>query len=190
MPHKRNPELSERVCGLARVVRGHAVTALENVALWGERDISHSSAERIILPDSCMAIDYMLSLFAGVITDLRVYPERMQHNLESTKGVVFSQRVMLAMVEQGAGREQAYATVHRLSMESSDGGKDFRNLARTDPEVGERLNSTELEDLFDYQYYIRYVDDIFSGVGLIEEPESRPAETEAASAARQHEEPT
>ena len=180
MPHKRNPELSERVCGLARLVRGHSVTALENVALWGERDISHTSAERVILPDACMAVDYILGLFADVITDLRVYPERMRHNLESTRGVVFSQRVLLALVEKGAGREQAYAGVHRLSMESAEEGKDFRDLARADGEIASRLSRTELEDLFDYQYYVRYVDEIFSRAGLAEESVSRPAEAKAA----------
>ena len=106
MPHKRNPELSERVCGLARLIRGHAVTALENVALWHERDISHSSAERLILPDSCMALDYIMSIFTGVINGLRVYPDRMKQNIEMTRGLVFSQRVMLALVESGLSRER------------------------------------------------------------------------------------
>ena len=166
MPHKRNPELSERVCGLARLVRGHAVTALENVALWGERDISHSSAERIILPDSCMALDYMLDLFTGVITGLRVYPDRMRQNMESTRGVLFSQRVLLALVEKGMSREEAYEAVHRCSMASWSEGKDFRDLVRSDPDVASRLSPTELEALFDYQYYVRHVDEIFSRVGL------------------------
>ena len=166
MPHKRNPELSERVCGLSRLIRGHAVTALENVALWGERDISHSSAERVILPDASMALDYMLSLFAGVVRNLRVYPDRMRHNIESTKGVLFSQRVMLAMVEKGASREDAYGVIHRLSMVSWDEGKDFRDLLRSDPEVTRQLSPTELEDLFDYKYYVRHVDETFDRVGL------------------------
>ena len=167
MPHKRNPELSERVCGLSRLLRGHAVTALENVALWGERDISHSSAERIILPDSCMALDYILSLFSGVIAGLRVYPERMMRNMESTRGMVFSQRVLLALVEKGISREDAYETVQRCSMESWDEDKDFRELVRSDPGVATRFSREELEGLFDYQYYVRHVDEIFTRVGLL-----------------------
>ncbi len=166
MPHKRNPELSERVCGLARLIRGHAVTALENVALWGERDISHSSAERITLPDSCLATDYILNLFAGVISSLRVHPERMWENIESTRGVVFSQRVLLALIEKGHGREDAYGTIHRLAMESWNEGSDFRDLVRQEPMVTDALPSAELEPLFDYQYYVRHVDEIFERVGL------------------------
>ena len=118
MPHKRNPELSERVCGLARLIRGHAVTALENVALWHERDISHSSAERLILPDSCMALDYIMDIFTGVINGLRVYPDRMKQNIEMTRGLVFSQRVMLALVESGLSREKAYEITQRCAMRS------------------------------------------------------------------------
>ena len=166
MPHKRNPELSERVCGLARLVRGHAVTALENVALWGERDISHSSAERIILPDSCMATDYILDLFAQVIRELRVYPDRMRQNMESTRGVLFSQRVLLALVEKGMAREAAYGVVHRRAMESWDGGRDFRELAASEREIADRLSNAELDALFDYGYYVRHVDEIFQRVGL------------------------
>ncbi len=166
MPHKRNPELSERVCGLSRLVRGHALTAMENVALWGERDISHSSAERIILPDACMALDYMLSLFADVIRGLRVFPERMRQNMESTRGALFSQRVMLAMVEKGMTRGDAYALVHRRSMESWEEGKDFRDLVRADPDVSGWLSAEKLETLFDYEYYVRHVDEIFERVGL------------------------
>ena len=166
MPHKRNPELSERVCGLSRLVRGHAVTALENVALWGERDISHSSAERVILPDACMAVDYILSLFADVMRGLRVYPDRMRHNMESTQGVLFSQRVMLAMVEKGVSRDDAYGAIHRLSMQSWDEGKDFRELVRSDHKIAKRLSTEELDDLFDYKYYVRHVDEIFHRVGL------------------------
>ena len=166
MPHKRNPELSERVCGLSRLIRGHAVTALENVALWGERDISHSSAERVILPDASMALDYILSLFNEVMRGLRVYPDRMRKNIESTRGVLFSQRVLLALVEKGMSREEAYGVVHRRSMESDSEGKDFRELVRSDSVVADRLSPTELDGLFDYQYYIRYVDEIFSRAGL------------------------
>ena len=144
MPHKRNPELSERVCGLSRLIRGHAVTALENVALWGERDISHSSAERLILPDATMALDYILDLFAGVVRGLRVYPERMLENMESTRGVLFSQRVLLALVEAGVSREDAYGAVHRCAMRSFDERKDFRDLVKAEPDIAARLSPTDL----------------------------------------------
>ena len=166
MPHKRNPELSERVCGLARLVRGYAVTALENVALWHERDISHSSAERIILPDSCMAVDYILNLFTQVMVGLRAFPERMRENLESTRGIVFSQRVLLALIEKGLSREQAYEIVQERAMHSWDEGLDFRQLLREQSEVAKRLPGTELEGLFDYGYYTRYVDETFKRAGV------------------------
>ena len=167
MPHKRNPELSERVCGLARLVRGHAVTALENVALWGERDISHSSAERVIFPDACLALDYTLDLLAGVIRGLRVYPDRMKQNMELTSGLLFSHRVMLALVEKGCTREAAYETVQRNSARTWDEGKDFRDLLRADPDVTSHLSISEMDALFDYGYYVRYVDDVFHRVGLL-----------------------
>ena len=167
MPHKRNPELSERVCGLARLIRGHSVTALENVALWGERDISHSSAERLILPDSCLALDYMLDLLSGVIRGLRVYPERMKQNMELTKGLLYSQRVLLALVEKGLSRDRAYEIVQRNSAKTWDEDKDFRELIRSDPEVGYQLSPAEIDELFDYGYYLRYVDEIFQRVGLL-----------------------
>jgi adenylosuccinate lyase len=167
MPHKRNPELSERVCGLARLIRGHSVTALENVALWGERDISHSSAERLILPDSCLALDYMLDLLSGVIRGLRVYPERMKQNMELTKGLLYSQRVLLALVEKGLSRDRAYEIVQRNSAKTWDEDKDFRELIRSDPEIGSQLSPAEIDELFDYGYYLRYVDEIFQRVGLL-----------------------
>jgi adenylosuccinate lyase len=169
MPHKRNPELSERVCGIARLIRGHAVTALENVALWGERDISHSSAERIILPDSCLALDYILNLFAGVVRKMHVYPERMRQNVDSTRGVLFSQRVLLALIEKGMAREAAYGVVHSRAMESWEQDLDFREMITAEPEVSERLPSAELEALFDYSYYVRHVGEIFERVGLTKE---------------------
>ena len=166
MPHKRNPELTERVCGLARLVRGHAVTALENVALWGERDISHSSAERIILPDSCMALDYTLDLFAGVVRGMRVYPDRMSANMELTRGLLFSQRVLLTLVERGMSRESAYKVVQANSMRTWDEDRDFRELVRNDPVVKGRISGSELDAIFDYGYYVRHVDAIFERVGL------------------------
>ena len=166
MPHKKNPELSERVCGLARLIRGHSITALENVALWHERDISHSSAERLILPDSCMALDYILDIFTGVVRGLRVYPERMWSNIELTRGLVFSQRVLIALLERGLSRERAYEIVQASAMRSWDESADFRDLLRQEPEVTERLPGEALESIFDYNYYMRYVEDSFMRLGI------------------------
>ncbi len=167
MPHKRNPELSERVCGLARLIRGHSVTALENVALWGERDISHSSAERIILPDACLALDYILSIFTRVMRDLRVYPQRMWDNIESSRGLIFSQRVLLELVDKGMAREDAYAIVQRNAAVGWDQGEDFRQLIKSDEETATYLSERELDELFDYGYYTRYVDETFQRLGLL-----------------------
>lgn len=167
MPHKRNPELSERICGLARLIRGHSVTALENVALWGERDISHSSAERIIMPDACLALDYILSIFTRVMGDLRVYPQRMWENIESSRGLIFSQRVLLELVDKGLAREDAYAIVQRNAMTGWDEGKDFRDLIKSDKEAATYLSESELNELFDYGYYTRYVDETFQRLGLL-----------------------
>ncbi len=166
MPHKRNPELSERVCGLARLIRGHATTALENVALWHERDISHSSAERLILPDASIALDYALSLMTGLVRDLNIDSNRMMYNIESTHGVLFSQRVLLALIEQGMEREPAYSIIHNRAMESWESGQDFREMMRSDPDVSRALSAEELDSLFDYRYYVRHVDEIFERVGL------------------------
>ena len=167
MPHKRNPELAERICGLARLIRGHSVTALENVALWGERDISHSSAERIILPDSCLALDYILSIFTRIIKDLRVFTDRMWANVESSRGLVFSQRVLLALVDRGLAREDAYKIVQRNAMRGWDQGEDFRDLLKADPDTRSHLSPEEMDRIFDYSYYTRYINDIFQRVGLI-----------------------
>ncbi len=172
MPHKRNPELAERICGLARLIRGHSVTALENVALWGERDISHSSAERIILPDSCLALDYILGIFAGIIKDLRVFPDRMWSNVESSRGLIFSQQVMLALVDKGLPREDAYKIVQRNAGLSWDENQDFRDLLKSDDEALAYLNVGDLNQIFDYSYYTRYVDDIFGRLGLEAAPVS------------------
>jgi adenylosuccinate lyase len=166
MPHKRNPELSERICGLARLIRGHSVTSMENVALWAERDISHSSNERIILQDSCLALDYILDLFAGVMRDLSIFPDHMKKNLESTRGILFSQRVLLALVEKGVAREEAYSTVHDRSMESWANETDFRDLVRADIKITSKLTSEELDRIFDYSYFVRHVDEIFERVGI------------------------
>ena len=166
MPHKRNPELCERICGLARLIRGHALTAMENIALWHERDISHSSTERIIFPDSCLALDYCLALFTSIIKGLQVSPQRMKKNMELTKGLVFSQRVMLALIDKGLSRQKAYELVQRIAMKAWKGNKDFLNLLKADSEVMESLPQPELEALFDYQYYLRHVDEIFERLGL------------------------
>ena len=166
MPHKRNPELCERICGLARLMRGYALTSLENIALWHERDISHSSTERIFLPDSCLVLDYCLAIFTNVIKGLEVYPQRMKKNIELTKGLVFSQRVMLALIDKGLSRQKAYHLVQRNAMKAWEGNKNFRTLLKADAEVKATLSPEELEALFDYQYYLRHVDEIFERLGL------------------------
>lgn len=166
MPHKRNPELCERICGLSRVLRGHVVTALENVALWHERDISHSSTERIILPDSCLALDYMLGIFTYVMDGLQVYPERMMANVEMTKGLIFSQRVMLALIDKGMSRQEAYKLVQDHCMRSWREGTPFLDLLEADLEVTSQLSSEELRGLFDYGHYVRHVDETFARLGL------------------------
>lgn len=167
MPHKRNPELAERICGLARLIRGNSVTALENVALWGERDISHSSAERIILPDSCLALDYILSIFTRIVKDLRVFSDRMWANIESSRGLVFSQRTLLTLVDKGLSREDAYKIVQRNAMRSWDDNQDFRELLKSDPEAQTYLSLEEMEEIFDYGYYTRYINDTFLRIGLL-----------------------
>ena len=170
MPHKRNPELSERVCGLARLIRGHAVTALENVALWHERDISHSSAERLILPDACLALDYILDLFTGVVSGLRVFPDRMRANIESTRGLVFSQRVMLELIEKGMSRDDAYRLMQDYAATAWDQGAEFTDLVRQDATVQRHLSPAGLDALFDYGYYTRHVDAMLARVGLLPVP--------------------
>jgi len=168
MPHKRNPELCERICGLARLVRGYALTSMENIALWHERDISHSSTERIILPDSCLLLDYTLSLFTSVMKGLQIYPQKMKRNTELTRGLVFSQRVMLALIDKGLSRQKAYELVQRNAMKAWKGNRSFLSLLKADPEVIAALPPAELEPLFDYKYYLRYVDEIFRRLGLTE----------------------
>ena len=167
MPHKRNPELCERICGLARLMRGYVTTSLENVALWHERDISHSSTERIIMPDSCLALDYMLSLFTSVIKGLKVYSENMRRNLELTQGLIFSQRILLALIDKGLNREKAYQIVQRNAMEAWQQRKNFLSLLEADNQVTAHLTKSELESLFDYSYYLKHVDSIFERLGLV-----------------------
>ena len=166
MPHKRNPELCERVCGLARLIRGHALTSMENITLWHERDISHSSNERIILPDSCLVLDYTLSIFTYVMDGLRVYPEKMRQNLEVTRGLIFSQRVMTALIEEkGLSRQQAYEIVQRNAMKAWNEKINFLDLLQADPEV--TLSKDELAGIFDYSYYLKNIGAIFERLGLI-----------------------
>jgi adenylosuccinate lyase len=168
MPHKRNPELGERVSGLARLIRGHSITALENIALWHERDISHSSNERIILPDSCLALDYILNVFTSVLSGLQVFPNRMKKNLELTRGLIFSQRVMLALINKGLSRQKAYELVQKNAMKAWAGNHTFLTLLKRDTEVMSTIDLQELESIFDYQYYLGHVNEIFNRLGLSE----------------------
>ncbi|MEO8743859.1 MAG: adenylosuccinate lyase [Candidatus Dormiibacterota bacterium] len=166
MPHKRNPVLTERVCGLARVVRGHLVTAFENTALWHERDISHSSAERIVFPDACSAVDYMSQEMAKVLRGLDVRPERMLRNLNVFGGVVFSQRVLLALVESGMSREDAYLVVQKAAMQAmEDGGKGFRANLEVDRQVMDRIGS-KLDEVFDPWSGLEHTDLAYDRIGL------------------------
>jgi len=167
MPHKRNPELCERICGLARLIRGHALTSLENIALWHERDISHSSTERIILPDSCLVLDYMLSIFTSIMKGLRVYPENMRRNIELSQGLVFSQRVLIALLNKGLAREEAYRMVQGNAMKAWEKKKDFLSLLEADKRITAHLSKRELNSLFDYGYYLKHVDEVFERLGLI-----------------------
>jgi adenylosuccinate lyase len=166
MPHKRNPELCERICGLARLVRGYALTSMENIALWHERDISHSSTERIILPDACLVMDYILSLFTSIMKGLKVYPENMRRNLELTQGLISSQRVLLALISKGVSREEAYKLVQDNAMKVWQERKSFLSLLKADAQVTAHLSKSELESLFDYNYYLKHVDSIFEKLGL------------------------
>jgi adenylosuccinate lyase len=167
MPHKRNPEKSERVSGLARLMRGYAVTALETVALWHERDLSSSAPERIVLPDSCIILDYILDMFTFIMRGLEVYPERMRENVEASQGVVFSQRVLLALIDKGLAREHAYKLCQRNAHTAWGERRPFAELLAADPEVTAHLSRDELASLFDYGYYTRYVDESFRRIGLV-----------------------
>ena len=164
MPHKRNPVLTENLTGLARVVRSTVTPALENVTLWHERDISHSSVERYIAPDATVTLDFALGRATSVVEQLVVYPERMQGNLDALGGLVFSQRVMLALTQKGMSREAAYAAVQRNAMEAWRGNASFLALSRADKEIGQFLSDDELKALFDMRYHTRHVDTIFKRV--------------------------
>ena len=164
MPHKRNPVLSENLCGLARIVRGYVTPALENVALWHERDISHSSVERMIGPDATVTLDFALHRLAGLIEKLVIYPERAARNLNQLGGLVFSQRVLLALTQKGIAREAAYAIVQRNAMKVWEEGKDFLTELKADKEVKRYMRSKELAALFDMRYHTKEVDTIFKRV--------------------------
>ena len=166
MPHKRNPITSERLSGLARVVRGNALVALENVALWHERDISHSSAERIILPDSCTLLDYMLVKLREIVEKLQVYPERMRQNLELTKGLYFSQSILLALTRAGAERKSAYEAVQRAAMKTWKGEGTFAENAKREPEITAKLSETEIDRLCSLDIHFQHVDATFKALGL------------------------
>src|SRR6476646_9138555 len=158
MPHKRNPVVAERICGLARVVRGAALVALENVALWHERDISHSSAERVVIPDAFLALDYMLDRFTWLVEGLVVHPERMRRNLDASHGLYFSQRLLLALVESGLTRDDAYRLVQRNAMRAWEEQIDFRSLVDADAEIAGRV---DLNAVFDQNAYTAHVDVVF-----------------------------
>ncbi|WP_059172253.1 adenylosuccinate lyase [Bacillus sp. FJAT-27445] len=166
MPHKRNPIGSENMAGLSRVIRGHMLTAYENVPLWHERDISHSSAERIILPDATILLNYMLNRFGNIIKNLTVYPENMKRNMDRTLGLIYSQRVLLALIEKGLSREEAYDTVQPRAMEAWEKQVHFRNLLDEDERITKYLSAEELDDCFDYSYHLQHVDTIFDRLGL------------------------
>jgi adenylosuccinate lyase len=161
MPHKRNPKVAERISGLARVVRAAAQVGLENMPLWHERDISHSSAERVVIPDAFLALDYMLDRFAWIVDGLVVYPERMRRNLETSHFLFFSHRLLLALVDAGLPRDDAYRLVQQNSMRAWEGEQDFRALVRADPEVVSRLDAAALDSVFDLDATIRHVDIVF-----------------------------
>jgi len=166
MPHKRNPVTCEKVCGLARLLRGYSGTALENVALWHERDISHSSVERVILPDSTIVCDHMLQQMIRVIGELRVYPEQLERNLELTGGLIYSQRVLLELVESGISREEAYDLVQRCSMEAWEGGRTLKEILAGEEIVINNVGEEKLEDCFDPAYYLQRVDYIYRRLGI------------------------
>ena len=165
MPHKRNPELCERACGLARLVRGYATTALENVTLWHERDISHSSAERVLLPDSSIAVHYMLRLMQSVVRDMHVDKARMAANINITRGLVFSPRVMLALVESGMERRAAYDLVQTMSLEVWKTSSDFKQLVKNHTTVNGQLSPSQIDNLFDVTWYLRFTDIQFARLG-------------------------
>ncbi|MFG6115502.1 adenylosuccinate lyase [Halobacillus sp. MO56] len=166
MPHKRNPIGSENMTGMARVIRGEMMTAFENVALWHERDISHSSAERVILPDATIAINYMLNRFGNIVKNLTVFPEQMKANMEKTYGLIFSQRVLLTLIDEGMVREEAYDLVQPKAMEAWEQGIPFRELIESDVKITSTLSPEQIDQCFDYNHHLKNVDRIFERIGL------------------------
>ncbi|RNF38458.1 adenylosuccinate lyase [Planococcus salinus] len=166
MPHKRNPIGSENMTGIARLVRGYMVTAYENVSLWHERDISHSSAERVILPDATIALNYMLNRFGNIVKNLTVFPENMKRNMDSTLGLIYSQRVLLALIDKGMAREAAYDTVQPCAMEAWENQTHFREIVEANDTITSQLSKEELDDCFDYNHHLQQVDMIFNRLGL------------------------
>ncbi|BAC12697.1 adenylosuccinate lyase [Oceanobacillus iheyensis] len=166
MPHKRNPIGSENMTGMARVIRGYMVTAYENVALWHERDISHSSAERVILPDATIALNYMLNRFGNIVKNLTVFPENMKRNIDRTHGVIFSQRVLLSLIDKGMAREEAYDIVQPKAMDAWETETHFKQLVESDDRITGKLTQAEIDDCFDYTYHLKNVDQIFTKIGI------------------------
>ncbi len=166
MPHKRNPIVGERLSGLARLLRGYAVAGMENVALWHERDISHSSVERVVLPDATIALDYMLAKLEWLVANLLVYPDNMRRNLELTRGLIHSQQVLLLLTEKGFSREQSYRMVQRNAMKAWETGEQLQDLLRKDPELGRRITAADLKKVFDIRTHFRDVNRTFRAVGL------------------------
>lgn len=166
MPHKRNPISSENICGCARVIRGYMMTSYDNIALWHERDISHSSTERIILPDATELLDYMLVRFRGILENLVVYPEKMLQDIYLTKGVIFAQRVLYALMNKGLVREEAYDTVQPIAMKALDENKNYIDLLKADKKVSSLLTEKEIDDCFTLNYYMKNVDYIFNRLGI------------------------
>lgn len=164
MPHKRNPIGSENLSGLARVVRSNAIAAMENIILWHERDISHSSVERIIIPDSAILVDYMLTRLAGILKYLRVYPERMLENIKSSYGLFCSQRVLIKLTEQGMSRENAYSIVQKMAMDSWKNRKDFKDILKKDPQIKKYISAKEIEEIFNMTFYTKNIPYIFKRV--------------------------
>ena len=164
MPHKKNPILCENISGLARIVRANAIASMEDMALWHERDISHSSVERVIGPDSTILVDFMIHRLKGIIEGIVVHPENMMKNLNLTKGLIFSQQVMLALIKRGLSRQEAYNLVQRNAMKVWNEGIDFKSALTQDEEIIRYLSSEDIEKLFDLKYHLRYIPDIFDRV--------------------------
>lgn len=170
MPHKRNPIICERICGLARLIRSNAQAALEDIALWGERDISHSSVERVIIPDSTILLDYIIDRLNKVLAGVIVYPENMRQNIEKSKGLFFSQRLLLELVEKGLSRQNAYQLVQKKAMKCWLENENFQHLIKEDREIGKYLTKEEIDPIFDFQYYLRWIDHIFQKLGIPTNP--------------------